>query len=118
MQSYGQQNDKPGMSATAQLMGAQPQALMDTTKLAALETQPEVRRQEIGNAIYPIIQQNYGNNASKITGMLLDNEQVVDPVKLVSDVNYLNQKAHEAFSLLQENFQQTPDQAQAPQQTN
>lgn len=51
--------------------------------------------------------------------MLLDNEQVVDPVKLVSDVNYLNQKALEAYQLLQENAmqQQTPDQNPA-QQTN
>ena len=49
--------------------------------------------------------------------MLLDNEQVVDPVKLVTDMQYLNQKALEAYSLLQENFNQsqqlTPEQAAA-----
>ena len=96
----------------------QQQTLIDISKLQSLENQPEVRRQEIGNAIYPIIQQQFAAQASKITGMLLDNEQVVDPVKLVSDVNYLNQKALEAYQLLQENaMQQTPDQNPA-QQTN
>lgn len=94
----------------------QQQTLIDITKLQSLESQPEVRRQEIGNAIYPIIQQQFSAQASKITGMLLDNEQVVDPVKLVSDVNYLNQKALEAYQLLQENaMQPTPDQSPAPQ---
>lgn len=36
--------------------------------------------------------------------MLLDNEQVVDPLKLVTDMNYLQTKAHEAYTLLQENM--------------
>ena len=34
--------------------------------------------------------------------MLIENEQVVDPIKLVTDINYLHQKANEAFTLLQE----------------
>jgi len=32
--------------------------------------------------------------------MLLDNERVVDPIRLVSDVMYLNEKASEAWRLL------------------
>jgi len=43
----------------------------------------------------------YGDAAGKITGMLLDNEKVVDPVQLVSDLSYLHQKASEAAALLQ-----------------
>lgn len=74
---------------------------MDINKLMAIE-EPDQRRQEIGNHIYPIIQQQYRDAASKITGMLIENEQVVDPIKLVTDINYLQQKAHEAFTLLQE----------------
>ena len=96
----------------------QPQALMDINKLMAIE-EPDQRRQEIGNVIYPIIQQQYQNAASKITGMLIENEQVVDPVKLVTDINYLQQKAHEAFTLLQESTmgqqQMTPEQMAAAQ---
>ena len=40
--------------------------------------------------------------ASKITGMLLDNEKVVDPIQLVTNMNYLQTKATEAFQLLQQ----------------
>lgn len=91
---------------------------MDINKLMAIE-EPDQRRQEIGNVIYPIIQQQYQNAASKITGMLIENEQVVDPVKLVTDINYLQQKAHEAFTLLQESTmgqqQMTPEQMAAAQ---
>jgi len=32
--------------------------------------------------------------------MLLDNERIVDSIRLVSDMQYLQQKAHEAWSLL------------------
>ena len=32
----------------------------------------------------------YGDAAGKITGMLLDNEKVVDPVQLVMDLSYLH----------------------------
>ena len=74
---------------------------MDLNKLHAIQ-EPDQRRQEIGNVIYPIIQQQYQAHASKITGMLIENEQVVDPIKLVTDISYLQQKAHEAFTLLQE----------------
>ena len=38
------------------------------------------RRQEIGNTIYNVIQQQYGDAAGKITGMLLDNDRIVDPM--------------------------------------
>ena len=62
---------------------------------------PAERRQEIGNNIYSIIQQQYGEAAGKITGMLLDNDRIVDPIQLVSNQQYLMQKAQEAWSLLQ-----------------
>merc|ERR1719464_1652382 len=113
---YDQQNRMPmgGPTPTQQLMGAQPQpqpqmqqGLVSVDRLNQLANSPDQRRQEIGNAIYPIIQNQYNEHASKITGMLLDNEQVVDPVKLVTDMQYLNQKALEAYSLLQENFSQS-----------
>lgn len=118
MQPYGQQQMPMGGQ---QAIGQQQPALVDLQKLSTI-TEPEQRRQEIGNGIYPVIQQTYGQSASKITGMLLDNDQVVDPLKLVTDINYLNQKAFEAHTLLQENIlqqqqQMTPDQiaAQAAQ---
>ena len=60
------------------------------------------RRQEIGNTIFLVIQAQYGAAAGKITGMLLDNERIVDPIQLVTNVNYLQQKAHEAWTLLQQ----------------
>jgi len=50
---------------------------------------PSERRQEIGNNIYNVIQQQYGEAAGKITGMLLDNDRIVDPMQLVSNVAYL-----------------------------
>ncbi len=46
---------------------------------------PNDRRQEIGNSIYAFIQSQYGEAAGKITGMLLDNEKIVDPIQLVSN---------------------------------
>ena len=46
---------------------------------------PNDRRQEIGNSIYAFIQAQYGDAAGKITGMLLDNEKIVDPIQLVSN---------------------------------
>lgn len=63
--------------------------------------EPAERRQEIGNSIYPAIAQVFGEAAGKITGMLLDNEKVVDPIRLISDGQYLQQKAMEAAQLLQ-----------------
>jgi hypothetical protein len=48
-----------------------------------------------------VIQQAYGDAAGKITGMLLDNERIVDPIQLVSNISYLQQKANEAWQLLQ-----------------
>jgi len=39
---------------------------------------PVEKRQEIGNTIYQYIQSIYGDAAGKITGMLLDNDRIVD----------------------------------------
>lgn len=60
-----------------------------------------------------MIQAQYGEAAGKITGMLLDNDRIVDPIRLVSDFQYLGQKAHEAWTLLQ---QQYPESGMAEQQ--
>lgn len=72
---------------------------VDMQRLAAMD--PAEKRQEIGNTIYQFIQAQYGEAAGKITGMLLDNDRIVDSNQLVSNPHYLHQKAHEAWSLLQ-----------------
>ena len=51
--------------------------------------EPADRKQEIGNTIYQVIQSMYGEAAGKITGMLLDNERIVDPIQLVTNQQYL-----------------------------
>ncbi len=67
---------------------------------ALKQMDPQARTQAIGNAIYSVIQPHYGDHTGKIVGMLLDNERIVDPFMLVSNVQYLQTKANEAFSLL------------------
>lgn len=76
------------------------------------QVDPNVRKNTIGNAIFPIIQQNYKDAANKITGMLLDNDKVVDQQALVTNQMYLMQKAHEAFTLLTQSMQQQPEEGQ------
>lgn len=84
------------------MLASQQQMLpsVDTQRLSQME--PAERRQEIGNAIYSVIQQHYGDAAGKITGMLLDNDRIVDPIQLVTNYQYLQQKANEAWTLLQQ----------------
>jgi hypothetical protein len=53
----------------------------------------------IGNAIYAVLQPVVGDNAGKITGMLLD-EKVVDLDKLTTDQKYLTDLVSEAMRLL------------------
>jgi len=50
---------------------------------------PAEKRQEIGNTIYQFIQSQYGDAAGKITGMLLDNDRIVDSIQLVTSIQYL-----------------------------
>jgi len=76
---------------------------------------PNLRKNTIGNAIYPIIQQQYKDLSNKITGMLLDNEKVVDQQALVTQPQYLQQKAHEAYTLLSQSMQQQQVPQEAPQ---
>lgn len=85
---------------------------IDTTRLQQMDSAE--RRQEIGNTIYSVIQAAYGDAAGKITGMLLDNDRIVDPIMLVTNGQYLMQKANEAWTLLQQ--QPDPAQLQAMQQ--
>ena len=75
-------------------------ALVDIDEVFNNMQDPNERKQAIGNAIYPHIKDRYGELASKITGMLLDNERVVDRFKLVTEPNYLFQRSQDAFQLL------------------
>eukprot|EP00351_Strombidinopsis_sp_SopsisLIS2011_P002209 CAMPEP_0116877882 /NCGR_PEP_ID=MMETSP0463-20121206/9633_1 /TAXON_ID=181622 /ORGANISM="Strombidinopsis sp, Strain SopsisLIS2011" /LENGTH=76 /DNA_ID=CAMNT_0004525549 /DNA_START=1715 /DNA_END=1945 /DNA_ORIENTATION=+ len=67
-------------------------------KLAELTDAGE-RKNFVGNTIYDSIHKATGDQAGKITGMLLD-ESVVDFTKLLQDTAYLNEKVTEAFYLL------------------
>ncbi len=73
---------------------------VDLNRLNSMD--PAEKRQEIGNTIYQFIQATYGEAAGKITGMLLDNDRIVDSNLLVTNLGYLQQKAHEAFTLLEQ----------------
>ena len=72
----------------------------------------QTRTQHIGNAIYSVMQTQYGELTGKIVGMLLDNDRIVDPFMLVTDLRYLQQKAHEAYSLLSSQHAMTAAQPQ------
>lgn len=89
-----------------QQMLAMQQSGLDLNALRSMDAKD--RRQAVGNAIYPQIQTWFGDMAGKITGMLLDNDRIVDPMMLVSNPQYLQQKSSEAFQLLQQ--QQTAGQ--------
>lgn len=67
-------------------------------KLAEM-TDANERKNFVGNTIYDSIEKATGDQAGKITGMLLD-ERVVDFTKLMQDMTYLNEKVTEAFYLL------------------
>ena len=58
------------------------------------------RNQMVGNHIFTIIQQAYGDSyAPRITGMLLD-ETAVDFKQLLTDTEYFKGKVNEAYTLL------------------
>jgi len=58
------------------------------------------RSNYVGNNIFGLIQQAYGEeNAPRITGMLLD-EQAVNFKQLLTDNSYFSGKVNEAYSLL------------------
>ena len=64
-------------------------------------TDPQARKQEVGNLIYQSILQAYGEtNCGKITGMLLD-ENVVNFELLLTDQKYLNEYVGQAKSMLE-----------------
>jgi hypothetical protein len=76
-----------------------------------------MRKQFVGNQIYPIIQSTFGEAlAGRITGMLID-ETVIDFTKLLTNQQYLTTKTYEAHSLLLASIQQqqTAPVAVAPQ---
>ena len=86
--------------------------MYDQAAFASIEDLQE-RKQFIGNTIYPVIEQTMGPSyAGKITGMLLD-EKAVEIDKLLTDQSYLNNKAIEAYQLIEIT---TKQQAQAQAQ--
>lgn len=61
---------------------------------------PQDRKTFVGNAIYGIIEQFFGQQfAGRITGMLID-ENVINFTSLLTDQSYFTTKAHEAYQLL------------------
>lgn len=67
---------------------------------------PADRKTFVGNSIYGIIEQVFGQQfAGRITGMLID-ENVINFNSLLTDQNYFTTKAHEAFQLLVQASQQ------------
>lgn len=60
----------------------------------------EQRTQFVGNTIFGLITQGYGQeHAPRLTGMLLD-ENAVNFKSLLTDQGYFNNKAQEAYQLL------------------
>ena len=109
-QMQGMTPDQAAQMQQQMLAQQQQQQMLPAVDIGRLNAMdPAERRQEIGNNIYSVIQQIYGDAAGKITGMLLDNDRIVDPIQLVTNMTYLQQKANEAWSLLQ---QQQPDPSQ------
>ena len=88
---------------------------IDLNALKQMDAQS--RTQSIGNAIYAMIQPMYGDHTGKIVGMLLDNDRIVDPFMLVSNLQYLQQKAHEAYTLLSSQVDPSMGAPQTPAQT-
>ena len=58
------------------------------------------RQRKIGDFIYPKIATKYGNQAGKLTGMILELE-VEELVGLLQNENALIEKAAQAFEVLQ-----------------
>jgi hypothetical protein len=60
----------------------------------------EERSNFVGNHIYSVIQQAYGDNyAPRITGMLIDEKAVIFKL-LLTDNNYFRERVNEAYNLL------------------
>lgn len=114
---YGQGSEMQGNMMNRQMLSPEQQMMMQNQQQMMYQqqvSQPLVdlaifnegydkaaRRELIGNAIYHILHSQYGDkHTSKITGMLIDNEAVVDQTALVTDAGYLATKAQEAFNLL------------------
>jgi hypothetical protein len=71
---------------------------IDLQELAKL--QGPAKSEFVGNHIYGLIQQAYGDEyCPRITGMLLD-ESAVNYYQLLSDDTYFNNKVQEAHALL------------------
>ena len=63
-------------------------------------TNPQDRKTFVGNSIYGIIEQVFGQQfAGRITGMLID-EGVINFNTLLTDASYFTTKAYEAYNLL------------------
>ena len=63
-------------------------------------TNPQEKKQFVGNAIYQIIEQSFNQNfAGRITGMLID-ESVIKFEDLLTNQKYFTEKSYEAYNLL------------------
>ena len=68
--------------------------------LLASLTDANQRKQQVGNAIYQIVEQKVGTNlAGKVTGMMLD-ENIVNFTTLLTDRTYFDKLLFEAAQLL------------------
>ena len=99
--NVGQQQMAPQQHDTqAQLIhgqpGQEPLSLHDLARLSDAE-----QRTALGERLYPLIQRLQGDNAGKITGMLLEMD-VPDLVHLLDDQAALRQKVDEAVDILEE----------------
>ena len=89
-QMQGMTPDQAAQMQQQMLAQQQQQQMLPAVDIGRLNAMdPAERRQEIGNNIYSVIQQIYGDAAGKITGMLLDNDRIVDPIQLVTNMTYL-----------------------------
>jgi hypothetical protein len=76
-------------------------------------TDPNDRKQFVGNSIYQIIANAFGEQlAGRITGMLLD-ENVINFQQLLTNPVYFTTKSREAHALLMANMGSQVPQVQA-----
>lgn len=103
-QSQGQ-NDAPNLDQTQKQVtpgDAQPNLTLPQIDVSPLDNMAsqDQRNNFVGNNIYGVVQQAYGDeNAPRITGMLLD-ENAVNFKQLLTDNEYFIGKVNEAYTLL------------------
>jgi len=92
-----QQQQQYQQNVMAQPMLPLPQ--VDMNQLSVL-TNPNDRKQFVGNAIYQIIETSFNQSfAGRITGMLID-ENVIKFEDLLTNQKYFTEKSYEAYHML------------------